>query len=429
MHDMPQASDALAYSDAARDILAYFPGTNAYYRPPGTSLLLAGTYKLFGTSIWVSQLFCVCLGTLNVLLTAHWAYLSLQSHRAAKLAGWLAAAYPPALLMTGQTYSQHLAVLLILGLGISLHHAWTSGRHRHWVSAGICLGFGILNRPSTFMFLGVLPLAFLWLLRRGSPTTAPTASTGRLRLFVGLLLSFCAAAAVAAPAVCHNANQGAGWTVSTNNERNLLLGNCPHTPHYKTSHLAQRKIEEHPPEIAAYLQEFTGSNDKAARDKMKRETLRYVVANPGITLWRTLSRVRSFWGFDYLMSRQIETHYGRGKMRLGALLLFEAGGYTLVMLLAFIGAMRSWSCLNLASRVFMPTLVLGYQLPYTLSFAAGTHHYPVIGLLFPLAALGVHEVMQRGAPSRLLRSSWLWFGLALFTFVQLEYAFHVLQFR
>ena len=60
--DMGLQSDALQYSEVARQVLAEFPGTTAYFWPPGMLYYLAAVYGLFGSDLAVSRLAMVGLG-------------------------------------------------------------------------------------------------------------------------------------------------------------------------------------------------------------------------------------------------------------------------------------------------------------------------------------------------------------------------------
>jgi hypothetical protein len=238
-----------------------------------------------------------------------------------------------------------------------------------------------------------------------------------------------AVATVVAPVAWHNATHGAGWTISTNNERNLLAGNNPHTHHYKTSHHAQRNQLER--EAQEYWSRFPDESPEV-RQRMRDEAVSYMVSHPAITSWRTLSRVRAFWGFDYLMSREIQNVYRFGPVALGALLLVEAGGYLAVMALVLIGVVVARDQLVPGAAALLLAAVVGYQLPYAIAFAAGTYHFPAIWLLMPVAGATAHLVTA--SPSRLAigglaRRPAVWAALAAFALVQGEYAYYAILMR
>jgi hypothetical protein len=222
------------------------------------------------------------------------------------------------------------------------------------------------------------------------------------------------------PALIHNHSHGGGWTLSTNNERNFFLGNNPFTPNYKTSQLGQRSLAELPVETAAYLKRFYDMPEP--RRAMVAEAMRHIASNPGQMLLRCFNRFTSFWGFDYIASRQIQQYFGFGAAGLLALLIMEGGAYLSLMVFVIVGLFSYSSVIRRDHLVFLIGLVLAYSFPYVLAFSGGTYHFPVVGLLIPFAGLaaaaGPLRVLGAIHKSRLLQ-------VALLTFIciQFQYAY------
>jgi hypothetical protein len=257
----------------------------------------------------------------------------------------------------------------------------------------------------------------------------------------------------------HDARSGAGWTVSTNNERNLFLGNNPYTPDYKTSHLGQRPRGELGLETRRYLESFYARGD--SRSAMQHAAIAYMVEHPIQTTRRTLNRAMSFWGFDYLASREIQKWAGadqeRGATRraaYGAASLFllgvEAASYLAVATLA-LATLFAIPGVPLAAdgipgvpiaaagtpgagtpgvaipgrpawRSWLVALALGYEVPYAVAFSGGTYHFPVIPLLIPLAAVAAQRPVRTWRYLRESRRAWV--ALGVFAVVQAEYAYY-----
>jgi hypothetical protein len=297
-------------------------------------------------------------------------------------------------------------------------------------------GLGCLVRPSMLslfpVFVGSLLLvrgsgAFLgWSLqssavKRGGCLRQGTAGS-MMALFVG-----CAVLVV--PVMKFNASHGAGWVVSTNNERNFFLGNNPYTPLYKTSQLAQRSLDEQPPETQAYLKSFYGQENP--REAMMSAAVEHIKNRPGLFVLRCLNRFRAFWGFDYIASREIQQWADWGVPGLCALLVFEAGGYVVLMGLVVLGILVCVPGLAGANGGFQtraPLLILAfvlfYQAPYCLAFSAGTYHYPAVWLLMPFAALGLVGVLKNGIVQTVKTMPvWGWFALGAFALIQIEYGY------
>ena len=422
--DMPLVSDSLSYSLTGVALHEHFPGARAFFWPPGMPALLAGVYALLGSELWVSRLVACTLGTLQVALSTALARELLADPRGVRATGWLAALYPPAVLMSGQTYSQHLAGVALTALALFAMRLWRTGRTFDGACAGIAWGIGCATRPS---MLSVGPAllslaAVAWWRGRARLAAAPG---WERRVAGGALLGVALAGAILAPVALHNRRHGAGATLSTNNEANFFYGNNPYTPHYKTSHLGQREASQLDPAVRDYLQRFRNAPDPRAA--MRNEALRYIGEHPGITAWRSANRIRAFWGFDYLMARNIQLDRGLGTGWLLALTALEAGGYALVIALALVTLLCGAGELRRPAAWTALACVVAYQVPYALAFSAGTYHFPVMGLLFPFAGLAVAGDPRREPPWLRARSSRaLWLALAIFVAIQIEYAIQTL---
>jgi 4-amino-4-deoxy-L-arabinose transferase-like glycosyltransferase len=101
------------------------------------------------------------LGAVAVVLIAAIARRA-AGDRAAVIAAWLAALYPPLAWISGYVLSEALYLPLILACVLWLDRANTSTRA---ALAGMLVGAAVLVRPGTLVFV---PLAALWLVRRGS---------------------------------------------------------------------------------------------------------------------------------------------------------------------------------------------------------------------------------------------------------------------
>ena len=426
LDSMPLVGDALSYSEEGKKLLAKFPGETAYFWPPGLPYVLAFIYWVFGDGIVVARVSTIILSVLNTVMIALLSGRVLKDPRAARLSGWIAAFYPPDVMMAGQTYTQHLAAFCLLVMAFWLLMGYERKRWWYFGLAGLALGWGSLTRPS-LQSLALVLLILLMLVLWRSPSVT---STGRIRWILSGSLAFVlGAVGCMVPVMHYNASHGAGWTISTNNERNLFLGNNPYTPYYKTSQLGQRGLDQVEAEVSAYLRKFYDRED--ARQAMMGEAIRYITEHPFITLWRTMNRIRAFWGFDYIMSREIQEHYGMGLNGLGLLLTVEAGGYCLVMLMILAGLFCAWQEVRLYGSIVLILLVIGYQLPYAVAFSGGTYHFPVMGLLMPFAGATLTRVFNGGIRNWTCPGGkgWMWLSFGLFTLIQAEYAYYLISMK
>jgi 4-amino-4-deoxy-L-arabinose transferase-like glycosyltransferase len=413
--NMPLVSDAADYSTFARELLSSFPATRAYDWPPGEALVLAGAYGVLGQHDWVARLVTVLLGTALVPLVGLVAREIEPRGRTALVAAMIAAAYPPAVLLAGQPYAQHLGALCLIALAYAFLRAlrrWNAGL---FVAAGAAFGLGCITRPSMVSVAAVLVVAWGW-------SFAIAREGARTKLVVGGAIVAVAASVFIAPVLLHNRGAGAGMVISTNNERNLFLGNNPYTPSYKTSHLGQRSLEELPPETRAYLESVYSRPHP--REAMQHEALAYMAAHPLTTAYRSLNRATSFWGFDYLASLRVQIDRGWSQKRLLPMLAIEAGGYLVVMLLAVMALFGLRDAGDGGWRKWLVAVALAYEVPYVIAFSGGTYHFPVVPLLMPLAALGATR--DRPAVLRALRGRGTLVALAVFAAIQIQYAYFAL---
>jgi 4-amino-4-deoxy-L-arabinose transferase-like glycosyltransferase len=399
---MPMVSDAREYFDLG-DLLTAGGPRGAYYWPPGESVVLAGAFALSGKSLLVARLVTIAESVAGVALTALLAR-ALAGRRAARVAGWVGALYAPSVLLCGQTYSQHLASLCLVAVA---YFGLRAGRERRLVFfalTGAALGLGCLTRPSMASVVPVVAVTWWW-------------TRGSVR---GPALAVAIALAIVAPVLVHDAGTGAGWTLSTNNERNLFLGNNPYTPDYKTSHLGQRALEDLPADAREYLRSFYDRPD--AREAMEHEALSYMASHPLRTAWRTLNRTTSFWGFDYLASREIQKSLDLGPRAALPLLALEAGSYIAVLALAVVGFLGLRDLCDPGWRTWLVALALGYAAPYALAFSGGTYHFPVIPLVLPFAAVTLTVGVRRRMRTRSALAA-----LVVVACVQAQYAYHALR--
>jgi hypothetical protein len=396
-----------------------FPGTTAYFWPPGLPFLLSGIFRVLGPGAAQARLLTVGAGVAGVALVVVLAEQVAREHRTVLAAGWLAALYPPSLLLAAQPYTEELALVCLVGTTVAVLKSWETRRAAWFAVAGAALGFGILVRPSLLSVAAALAVIGVIAWRRDR------AANGKTRqLLVGAAAMAAVVAVILVPVAAFNANHGGGLNVSTNNERNLFLGNNRYTPLYKASHLAQRLPEELPPEVRAYLADFENRPD--SRAAMRSEALRYMSSHPLETIVRTTNRIRSFWGFDYVLSREIQQAYGGGGLTLLVPLSLEAGGYVLVATLILVGLITARRRIRRPAVWLLPVLAGAFMVPYAIAFSVPVYHHPAVGLLLPFAAAGLWELNERR--SGMLRDKWVVAGVALFAAVQIEFAWFAARF-
>jgi 4-amino-4-deoxy-L-arabinose transferase-like glycosyltransferase len=415
---MPMVDDAVDYYQFGVHLLQAFPGERSYYWPPGTSLILAGTFSVIGISLESARLAMLACSVGCVVFCLLITYRLTDNVTARRAAGWFAALYVPAVLFTGQARAQHPSALFLLAMAYFALRAAEKPRFWRFALTGAAFAMGSLTRPSA-LSAGPFVVALWFLVGRIAP----------MRRLAGTVVFLCTAGAILAPVLWHNASHGAGMTLSTNNERNFFLGNNPYTPDYKTWHLGQRDLSQVDAATAAYLRSYYARPD--ARSAMTRAALDFIRQHPGRSAVRTLNRATSFWGFDYLASRSIQNYAGWSSMAVLPLLALEAGSYAIVMLLFLYGALAARATVRTICARWLLVVCVAYTLPYLIAFSGGTYHFPVMGLLVPFAAVGFASLRESGgvrsAIVMMLRDRRFVLAAAVFLLIQVQYAYYIFR--
>jgi hypothetical protein len=184
--------------------------------------------------------------------------------------------------------------------------------------------------------------------------------------------------------------------------------------------LGQRSLEELDPAARTYLESFYARSDERAA--MRRAAVEYMVHHPARTSLRTLNRATSFWGFDYLASREIQNWRGWGTGSTLPLLALEGASYLAVAGLALVTLFAMRGTGNPAWRWWLVALALAYELPYSIAFSGGTYHFPVVPLLVPLAAVAATRPARAWRSLRQSRAAWA--ALGVFAIIEAQYAYY-----
>lgn len=421
---MPQVEDGPSYQRQAFGIL---DGTvTHFYFPPGTALCSVPFYALLGRSLAVDHIIASTFWTLFAISSAWVAWIVVKSKKMAWYATIMAAFLPHSLLATNTLSSQPLATAFVtFGLCLTLT-SYKSWKWPTWIGASTCYALAIATRPASGMIVLAMFCVGGWLVvKRQVPLSRFCASMASLIVIIGALIT---------PIMHHNAHSNQGWTISTNNEWNLLVGNNPYTPDYKTGHFGQRKIAELPPDAKAYLKAILPHEEPAnatvlERAVMKDSALAFIADHPWRTMYRSVNRFRGIWGMDYTASRELQNVYGLPNKAVALLLLFEGGGFVLILLLAGIGFLDS--TLYVPSKGFIILVILSLIAPYMVAFSVAKYHTMFLPLIFPAAAAAWmwitwpdtrHSVLMKWRYPIVIMS-------LIVIAIQVEHVFHIVEMR
>lgn len=419
---MPQTEDGPSYRTQALQIL---DGTQGYFFfPPGTAISAAPVYAVFGTSSAVDHGIALIFWMLFSISCAWLAWLVCTDKRSAWYATMMATFLPHGLLATSTISSQPLATALVTSSLCLIVLAYRNRRVLPWTIASVLLGYATITRPATIVLsaIAVFALVVAWKKMR-----LPTGVT-----LVALTTLVAGQAIFIVPVVLHNHACGQGYALSTNNEWNLLVGNNPYTPDYKTGHFGQRTFDQLPNEARLYLttilpHEQPALATLAQRNAMKDSAISYISAHPLRTAYRVSNRFRGFWGIDYTSAREIQNTYHLSGSATAGLLAAEGGGFLFVLLLSCVSLLRVG--LETRYKYLVCIVVASSLLPYLLAFSMAKYHTIVLPVLFPLAGMTLVWITSKQGRIELLRnhSKGLIIIVIAILLIQVEHVFHIVD--
>jgi 4-amino-4-deoxy-L-arabinose transferase-like glycosyltransferase len=245
------------------------------FRPPGTSIVWAGVYKVFGHRYGAIRILNCTLGAISIF-----AVYTIGARCYGRKIGLLAAAgyavWPTAILYSADLLSEPLGTLCFLCfVALCLRFAKTAGV---WtaVLAGLMLGYALLTRPNVVFMVPLVGLWVLWLTRR------------RLAFFLkGALIPVCATACLIPWTVRNYFVFNAFIPISTLSGSGLLQGNnriVATDPKYRGYSHWDSLIPE-------YREALVSANDEVERDRRaKKFAIRWL--NDNKDKWLFLAKAK-----------------------------------------------------------------------------------------------------------------------------------------
>lgn len=376
--EMPQTEDGPSYRQQALEMIDGSAGY--FFFPPGTAVASIPFYVTFGRSLHVDHAVAISFWTLFTIACAALAWALCNDKKVAWIATTMAVFLPHGILATCTISSQPLTAAFVAGALTCAIHAYSSRSMFLWSISCILLSFAVVARPAAMLLTVASAGALLYLWRRRYVQSR--------QMLIAVCLLVVTHSIMLLPVMLHNNANGQGYTLSTNNEWNLLVGNNPYTPDYKTGHFGQRTFDKLEPEARAYLTDILPHQQPAyatysERMAMKDSATSYVLHHPLRTIYRMTNRFRGFWGMDYTASRELQNVYHLSNHSTLVLLALEGGGFVFVLFLAIIGLyLRLDKRINLMAIIVITASIA----PYLIAFAVAKYHTIVLPLLFPLSA-------------------------------------------
>jgi 4-amino-4-deoxy-L-arabinose transferase-like glycosyltransferase len=385
------------------------------YWPPGLPYYLYVVQRVLGESILVARasilpfyiLFSVFLYRLARLIT---------SRTAANLAVLVFAVYPPYIRYAFNPSTEYPAAAFLLG---GLYFTIRAIRARSvglTAAMGLCLGALTLIRPSCALFVLVVPVYFLLNAKQVRMAFVPVAVCSLL---------------IAAWLVKAHSLTGRWVLINEANSENLFFGNNPYTPLFRTWPEGQAEIG-FPAEFRELLQRIRNEPEEVRAHLYRRIALRHILSRPDLFIFRTLNRMRAYFGFPVHHGEPLGRYLGWIKPRwllpLGLTALDVAFYWPIMALAIFCTFHHKFRLISGDPVVAILGAALVYALPYWVTFSQPRFNFPVVPLLAVLAVKFLDQWIQGpreqgfnllSAPGR--RRAALLGTLSLFAYIQLEW--------
>lgn len=271
-----------------------------YFRPPLCPYFLALIYRAFGHSFMAARLVQLLIGAFSSVL------LYLFAKRLFGAGTGLVAGILGALYWALVYFDMELReIVLLVPAHILLMWAMFKLRARPRVpwaaAAGLLIGFSILGKPNTLLFIPVAVVWFAVLMRRAL-------SRRRIMLLSGVLVA--AAALVVAPVTIRNVVRGSDFVlVSSNGGVNLYIAHNPRATGYSVE-----MEKEFPtfstafdyPAIVRYVEKLEGRSLKHSEVSawFAHRALAHIRRNPGRTFAQLLRKAVLFWSGIEIVSEK-----------------------------------------------------------------------------------------------------------------------------
>ena len=289
----PQIADERDYLQIATSLVA----GRGFAFESGPTSLRPPLYPAFIAVVWlgsgVQSLQLIRLAQVALSLVTAWLVYrvacGVYDERSALAAAAITAVYPALIFENMMALSETLFTLLVVASTLALVRLVRAPTLARSFGAGVLIGCAALTRSVLWPFpVVVAPLVGWW--TPGTPRHRISIAAG---LLVGSLL-------VMGPWAIRNTRlQGVPVVVDTMAGLNLRMGNYEYTPHDRIWDAVAMQGDKSwivglpptPPDGGAWTE---GKKERWARG----EAVRFMLANPGLTLWRSCIKFADFWGLD-----------------------------------------------------------------------------------------------------------------------------------
>jgi len=410
---MPLLSDAAWYHQMALQLLhgeKFSP-----YWPPGLPYYLSFCYRIFGESEFVAR--AAMLVFYIILVIIIFSFTKKMANRgAANVAVLIISLYPTFIHQSVEPFTQLPVAVCLLSL---VFLATMFDKQKSLTVAlvtGLILGAAVLLRASNVVFLIVVPIFYLFRIKRITPAL--------ISLLTAMVI-------ISAWLVKAYDMTGRFIPINNANAMNFFLGNNEYTPLYKTWWFGSHKAgEANVPDAFVEVYDSIKAEPETERDRLYTEAAwKHIRSRPVPFVLRTLNRMRVYFAFDTFSGSMLMHDYHLNRFLGLGVIALDAGFYCLIMLSAIfflIGFRNSFDPVRF-TWIAVATVII-YAVPYWISFAHPTYHFPVMPFFIVFTAifweqLGKfpHSFVLESIFSSRWRKYLLAFAILVFCYIQAEW--------
>lgn len=367
--------DPLEYQQMAKRLLSHI-GFEPFW-PPGLPYYLVVLFSFFGEAEFVARVGMILwywLLALGIFLLTK----KIANRKTANISIFLFTIFPTFIYHSVTPLTQlPMAALLVAAAFFAIQFKskiqWGSS-----IFLGSILGFATLIRPSTVLLVVMLPL-YLFVITRKTRHCLLIVVSALLVISVWIFKAYDLT--------------GKFVMINYSNSMNFFLGNNPWTPLYKTWYLGSHPSED--PQFEA-LRENIKKNSLAIQDKLHTQyAVNHILARPDLFFLRSVNRLRNFFAFDTYTGSALIKEYGINKIMGLGIIALDAFFYLSIALFALLFFVIPYNKFNDQSGVIIFLIIIvGYSLPYWISFSHPTYHFPIVPLLGILSAISSMRLLS-----------------------------------
>lgn len=339
------------------------------FRVPGTSLVWAGFYVIFGHRYDVIRIAHAAFGAIAIWLVFEIGR-KCYSERVGIYSAAAYAIYPPALIYTVDLLSEPLGTLLFLWFILASLRFADTATFRGACAAGIILGFSILTRPNSLFMLPLVAVWGGWQFRRNWQSVLKSTAIP------------CVAVLTLVPWIIRNYIVFHAFIpLTTFGGSGLLQGNndfVVNTPSYFGYSVHDTTIPE-------YQEPLRSAGNEVERDRRARSlAIHWIQSHP--EKWWFLVREKTLRAFTPFLQPTSPALYRWGMLLSWGPLLVLFGAAYIPTLVGFLRHGDPGWLLHLA--------ILHYWIVSVIFFALSRYRHPIDGLCIILAVRVIEVLMQ-----------------------------------